>query len=334
MQKKSVTKMVKLPKTLRWMCAEWFTSNLDGVCFENEFEQLVSDFYPLLATRMLRRKEWNVIRRKFGKKRRFSSGFIRSEMEQLGEKRKRIRTVLQRKTTEFGQEELTGLPERLPAPVTVGQPVVAIDFQSNEGAVALVSGTLQGIDMSQNLYRVLLDGPRKPTHSPDENDEDIAKMIDSPAQTLVLKSFKDCDVSTMGDRKTISRSSLPQKSRGRSWLFTTLSPNKLSTDTKKQRRTSGPGIDMVQRLNMVGGKPQVKDPRCLDLITKLTSLMVQIQLLGDDNVRILPTEENFSRNRHQLAALRKSLNTLKNSIDPSNLNCFSQNVDKPLSKFL
>ena len=200
--------MLKLPKVLRWMCCEWFLSNLDDSSFryENEFERLLSEHFPLLATRNLRRREWVWIRRELGKPRRCSTAFLQEERRQLNTKRKRIRAIQQRKNAEFVPDDLTHLPDRLPLPLTIGTKVMAVDFHPN--GVTLVAGTLQGIDPTQSMFRVLLD---KPSHG--------TSGAEGTEGGLILKSYMDSDVSSIGPHNTVPTNSLLQKTRVRSWLF-------------------------------------------------------------------------------------------------------------------
>ena len=125
-------------------------------------------------------------------------------------------------------------------------------------------------------------------------------------------------------------------------------------DVAKDASATG-GMDMVQRLNLKGCRTMVKDRHNLDLITKLTSLMVQIQLLGDDDgsaqsqsnsghAGSQPSGQSVSNGHnqngaalqglgssHQLAALQKSIQSIKDSLDPSTQRAFFENVEVHLN---
>ena len=64
--------LLKLPKGHKWVCYEFFYSNLDQVLFEgeNDFMVCLKESFPQLKTRRLTRMEWCKVRRLMGKPRR------------------------------------------------------------------------------------------------------------------------------------------------------------------------------------------------------------------------------------------------------------------------
>ena len=85
--------LLKLPKAHKWVCYEFFYSNLDKVLFEgeNDFMVCLRESFPQMKTRRLTRVEWCKIRRLMGKPRRCSSAFFAEERAELLRKRTKIR---------------------------------------------------------------------------------------------------------------------------------------------------------------------------------------------------------------------------------------------------
>ena len=81
--------LLKLPKGHKWVCYEFFYSNLDQVLFEgeNDFMVCLKESFPQLKTRRLTRVEWCIVRRLMGKPRRCSSAFFAEERAELARKR-------------------------------------------------------------------------------------------------------------------------------------------------------------------------------------------------------------------------------------------------------
>ncbi|KAJ8927116.1 hypothetical protein NQ314_020389 [Rhamnusium bicolor] len=70
--------LLKLPKAHKWVCYEWFYSNIDRCLFagENDFSICLKESFPELKTKELTRIEWTKIRRMMGKPRRCSQAFF------------------------------------------------------------------------------------------------------------------------------------------------------------------------------------------------------------------------------------------------------------------
>ena len=118
--------LLKLPKGHKWVCYEFFYSNLDQVLFEgeNDFMVCIKESFPQLKTRRLTRVEWCKIRRLMGKPRRCSSAFFTEERAELARKRQKIRMLQQRKQL-MDYTSFKDLPENIPLLLTIGARVTA-----------------------------------------------------------------------------------------------------------------------------------------------------------------------------------------------------------------
>ena len=118
--------LLKLPKGHKWVCYEFFYSNLDQVLFEgeNDFMVCMKESFPQLKTRRLSRVEWCKVRRLMGKPRRCSSAFFTEERAELARKRQKIRMLQQRKQL-MDYTSFKDLPEHIPLLLTIGARVTA-----------------------------------------------------------------------------------------------------------------------------------------------------------------------------------------------------------------
>ncbi|CAL8081307.1 unnamed protein product [Orchesella dallaii] len=153
--------LLKLPKAHKWVCYEWFYSNIDKVLFEgeNDFQICLKESFPTLKARKLTRTEWTKIRRLMGKPRRCSQAFFDEEREELSRRRMKIRQIQQRKVTDFNYKEL---PDEIPLQLVIGTKVTARLRRPQDG---LFTGTIEGVDTSNNTYRITFDRPGLGTHS-------------------------------------------------------------------------------------------------------------------------------------------------------------------------
>jgi hypothetical protein len=179
--------LLKLPKAHKWVCFEFFYSNLDRVLFEgeNDFAVCLRESFPQLKTRLLTRVEWCKVRRLMGKPRRCSQAFFAEERAELARRRQRIRTLQQRKQSELGEAVGVGLrdlPDSIPMQLTVGARVTARLRRPQDG---LFTGRVDAYDTSNNTYRVTFDRVGLGTHSiPD----DEVLSAEEP-ETVPLSSF-------------------------------------------------------------------------------------------------------------------------------------------------
>ncbi|XP_040580697.1 protein lin-9 homolog [Lepeophtheirus salmonis] len=154
--------LLKLPKAHKWVCFEFFYSNIDKVLFhgENDFMVCLRESFPRLKTRRLTRVEWCKIRRMMGKPRRCSSAFFCEERAELARKRHKIRMLQQRKQTDI--TNIKDLPEDIPLQLTIGTRVTARLRTPQDG---LFTGAVDAFDTSNNTYRITFDRLGLDTHS-------------------------------------------------------------------------------------------------------------------------------------------------------------------------
>ncbi|XP_069943963.1 protein lin-9 homolog isoform X2 [Cherax quadricarinatus] len=80
---------------------------------------------------------------------------------------------------------------------------------------------------------------------------------------------------------------------------------------------------IVDVTNHSSGSPQVSSPAILDLITKLTSLMLQMKNLAETEVSAF-----------ELTSLQETLNEIRNSLDESNRVAFQNNIEVHLTHIM
>nr|CAG4649193.1 EOG090X03EV [Scapholeberis mucronata] len=155
--------LLKLPKAHKWVCYEWFYSNLDQVLFEgdNDFMLCLRESFPSLKLRQLTRSQWCTIRRLMGRPRRCSQAFFNEERGELAKKRQKIRLVQQRKVSDMASL-CRDLPDLIPMPLVIGTKVTARLRQPQDG---LFVGQIDAVDTSNNTYRITFDRQGLGTHS-------------------------------------------------------------------------------------------------------------------------------------------------------------------------
>ncbi|XP_025086555.1 protein lin-9 homolog isoform X1 [Pomacea canaliculata] len=175
--------LLKLPKAHKWVCYEFFYSNLDAPLFlgQNDFCICLQESFPQLKTKKLTRVEWCKIRRLMGKPRRCSSAFFDEERRTLHERRDKIRLLQQRKLNEFNS--LKDLPEEIPLHLVIGTKVTARLRKPQDG---LFTGTIKALDTTDNTYRVTFDRQGLGTHSI----PDFEVLSSEPGETIPLSAFQ------------------------------------------------------------------------------------------------------------------------------------------------
>merc|ERR1712029_1286447 len=175
--------LLKLPKGHKWVCYEFFYSNLDQVLFEgeNDFMVCLKESFPQLKTRRLSKVEWCKVRRLMGKPRRCSSALFAEERQELARKRQKIPMLQQRKQL-MDYSSFKDLPEQIPLLLTIGARVTARVRDPQDG---LFMGTVDGFDTSNNTYRIRFDRENLGTLS--IADEDVVSVGD--LDTLSLSTF-------------------------------------------------------------------------------------------------------------------------------------------------
>lgn len=154
--------LLKLPKAHKWVCYEWFYSNIDSALFggENDFTICLKESFPQLKTYMLTRVEWCRMRRMMGKPRRCSQAFFEEERRELDRKRSRIRQLQQRKPADINS--CKDLPPEIPLQLVIGTKVTARLRSPQDG---LFTGSVDAFDTSNNTYRITFERPGLGTHS-------------------------------------------------------------------------------------------------------------------------------------------------------------------------
>nr|CAH7729229.1 unnamed protein product [Callosobruchus chinensis] len=175
--------LLKLPKAHKWVCYEWFYSNIDRCLFEgdNDFTICLRESFPELKAKELTRTEWTKIRRMMGKPRRCSQAFFNEERLELEKKRKKIRALQQRKATDMSS--FKDLPPEVPMQLVIGTKVTARLRKPQDG---LFSGSIDGVDTSNNTYRITFERQGLGTHSV----PDYEVLSNEPPETISVTSFQ------------------------------------------------------------------------------------------------------------------------------------------------
>lgn len=173
--------LLKLPKAHKWVCFEYFYSNIDKALFdgENDFMICLKESFPQLANRKLTQVQWAKIRRMMGKPRRCSQAFFAEERKELERKRKLIRYIQQRKNTDICVKDL---PNEIPMQLVVGTKVTARLRKPQDG---LFTGCIDAVDTSNSTYRISFERPKLGTHSV----PDFEVLSNEPPDTLCLSSI-------------------------------------------------------------------------------------------------------------------------------------------------
>lgn len=176
--------VLKLPKAHKWVCYEWFYSDIDKCLFsgENDFSICLKESFPELKIRELTRVQWTKIRRMMGKPRRCSQGFFNEERLELEKKRKKIRALQQRKATELSS--FKDLPPEVPMQLTIGTKVTARLRKPQDG---LFTGSIDAVDTSNNTYRITFERQGLGTHSV----PDYEVLSNEPPETISISSFQN-----------------------------------------------------------------------------------------------------------------------------------------------
>lgn len=173
--------LLKLPKAHKWVCFEYFYSNIDKALFdgENDFMICLKESFPQLTNRKLTQIQWAKIRRMMGKPRRCSQAFFAEERKELERKRKLIRFIQQRKAADIC---LKDLPNEVPMQLVVGTKVTARLRKPQDG---LFTGCIDAVDTSNNTYRISFERPKLGTHSV----PDYEVLSNDPPDTICLATM-------------------------------------------------------------------------------------------------------------------------------------------------
>ncbi|CAG9563403.1 unnamed protein product [Danaus chrysippus] len=173
--------LLKLPKAHKWVCFEYFYSNIDKALFdgENDFMICLKESFPQLTNKKLTQVQWAKIRRMMGKPRRCSQAFFAEERKELERKRKLIRYIQQRKNADICVKDL---PNEIPMQLVVGTKVTARLRKPQDG---LFTGCIDAVDTSNNTYRITFERPKLGTHSV----PDYEVLSNDPPDTISLSSM-------------------------------------------------------------------------------------------------------------------------------------------------
>ncbi|XP_067945972.1 protein lin-9 homolog isoform X1 [Watersipora subatra] len=177
--------ILKLPKAHKWVCYEWFYSTLDQALLlgGNDFQAVLRENFPDLGTELMRKSEWNKIRRLMGKPRRCSAAFFQEERNNLEQRRQKIRLIQQRKMTELSEADMKDLPDQIPLPLVIGTGVTALLRSPQDG---LYAGTIDAVDTMNNTYRITFDRAGLGTHTV----PDYEVLSNRLQDTIPLSSFQ------------------------------------------------------------------------------------------------------------------------------------------------
>ncbi|EEB20391.1 lin-9, putative [Pediculus humanus corporis] len=296
--------LLKLPKAHKWVCYEWFYSNIDKVLFQgkNDFMICLQESFPQLKTTSLTRTEWCQIRRLMGKPRRCSQAFFDEERQELERKRTKIRQLQQRKLSDLSS--CKDLPDRVPLQLTVGRKVTARLRKPQDG---LFTGTVDAVDTSNNTYRITFERPGLGTYSvPDyevlSNEEPDMFSLSTfnkrfHNQPRYLPSTRSQLIEIKSEAKVdASRSSLGQFPLAFLEMIVTIS--KILTDKKK----------MVQKLKELNAEAERRTSYGQDFTEdfqrRYATLVIELEFLNKHLERYLASVQKYC---HEIAPEQSSI---------------------------
>ncbi|KFM62297.1 Protein lin-9-like protein, partial [Stegodyphus mimosarum] len=278
--------LLKLPKAHRFLCCEWFYSNIDQPLFlhDSDFCSCLEENFPNLKTRKLTRIEWCKIRRLMGKPRRCSPEFFAEERSSLEMKRSKIRQLQLRKNVDL--EHFKDLPNEIPLPLVIGTKATARVRSPQDG---LFYGSIDAVDTSNSTYRITFDRPGLGTFSI----PDYEVLSNDPPEMMPVSAFA-------------------QKYRPRNIYFTPprfvpISPwPQLDNDPLLGEATSRPELSFVED-GTLGGFPK----KFLALLVRLTKILAvkkkKLTLLKDMHTT---AERNLSQGQPMTLEFQKAYATL------------------------
>lgn len=174
--------LLKLPKAHRFLCCEWFYSNIDQPLFlkDSDFHSCLQEHFPNLKTAKMTRVEWCKIRRLLGKPRRCSPEFFAEERKSLENKRNKIRQLQLRKTADLAH--FKDLPSEIPMPLVIGTKATARVRSPQDG---LFYGMIDAVDTSNSTYRITFDRPGLGTFSI----PDYEVLSNDPPEVMPISAF-------------------------------------------------------------------------------------------------------------------------------------------------
>ncbi|GIX98716.1 protein lin-9 homolog [Caerostris darwini] len=174
--------LLKLPKAHRFLCCEWFYSNIDQPLFlkDCEFQCCLREMFTNLKVTKMTRVEWCKVRRIIGKPRRCSPEFFAEERRSLENKRNKIRQLQLRKNVDL--EHFKDLPSDIPLPLVIGTKATARVRSPQDG---LFYGSIDAVDTSNSTYRITFDRPGLGTFSI----PDYEVLSNDPPEMMPISAF-------------------------------------------------------------------------------------------------------------------------------------------------
>ncbi|XP_015924677.2 protein lin-9 homolog [Parasteatoda tepidariorum] len=277
--------LLKLPKAHRFLCCEWFYSNIDQPLFkDSDYYSCLQENFPNLKTRNMTRVEWCKIRRFLGKPRRCSPSFFAEERKSLELKRSKIRQLQLRKNVDLAL--FKDLPSEIPLPLVIGTKATARVRSPQDG---LFYGSIDAVDTSNSTYRITFDRPGLGTFSI----PDFEVLSNDPPDMMPIKAFA-------------------QKSRPRNLLYSSprfvpISPwSQSDTDPLLGESSNKEDVSFVED-GTLGGFPK----KFLALLVRLTKILAvkkkNLTLLKDMHTE---AERSLSRGQPMTFDFQKSYASL------------------------
>ncbi|XP_039486420.1 protein lin-9 [Drosophila santomea] len=152
---KRLYNFLKYLSSHRWIWCEFMDSFLDkptlGMGYD--MKRFIAEYCPLLESRCLPRRGWQLIRRSMGKSRRFSPAFIELERKELECKRRLVRQLQQ---NQFHSKEnmpyIDQIPKQIPLPLVADAKVSG--FLHGHSLKGIVNGSVMGYDPQYFTYVV------------------------------------------------------------------------------------------------------------------------------------------------------------------------------------
>ncbi|XP_037720319.1 protein lin-9 homolog [Drosophila subpulchrella] len=139
----------------QWIWCEFVDSFLDKpiLACSYDMERFICECCPMLKTRYLPRRGWQLLRRNMGKARRFSPAFIEQERQEMERSRRIVRQLQQYR---FNHQEdgpyLELLPKRIPLPLAPDAKVVGL--LQGHSLRGIIAGHVMDYDPQDSSYLV------------------------------------------------------------------------------------------------------------------------------------------------------------------------------------
>ncbi|RZF33089.1 hypothetical protein LSTR_LSTR009818 [Laodelphax striatellus] len=315
--------LLKLPKAHKWVCYEWFFSNIDKTLLggDNDFMICLKETFPELKTRNLSRVEWCRMRRMMGKPRRCSQSNDPPDMISLSSYAQMFRP--RTSSHQVGVGLGGGKGAALPVYPKLTDALSSLATAAAGDAASAASSPARPMKM----YPVAMDGtiggyPVK-----------ILEKIVRLNKILNIKRIRVEQLREMNDtyeRKTSFNEAIPndfQKHYAQLVIELEFINENLKTmlnDVQVYCQEINPDIDVVSILTPVHLKerslidareivsryhtePNTKDAKIIDLITDLTSLMLQVKSLSESE-----------RCAYEVEVLTRSMDEIRDKLSATN----------------